>query len=106
MLDKEVGHHWSTQYVASYTESSKAVFDGENGLSVAFGIASHPNSEISEVNEKLEKYDAKIATMNAYFIREGYQSNRERQKVPVALHPCDPVELFRNFYSASRDHSA
>ena len=103
VLDKDIGHQWSTSYLASYTENSKAVFDKDNGLQVAFGIASHPNSEINDITEK---YDDKIATIKAYFIREGYQSNSARHKVPLTIHSCEPNELVRNFYKTSRDHSA
>ena len=32
VIDKDVGHQWSTSYHESYTDSSNAVFDKENGL--------------------------------------------------------------------------
>ena len=53
-IDKNVGYQWSTQYMASHTESSKAVFEEKNGLRIAFGIASHPNSKVNDVTEKYD----------------------------------------------------
>ena len=53
-IDKNVGYQWSTQYMPSHTESSKAVFEEKNGLRIAFGIASHPNSKVNDVTEKYD----------------------------------------------------
>ena len=46
IIGKNVGYQWSTQYLASFTKSSEAVFEEKDGMKIAFGIASHPNSKV------------------------------------------------------------
>ena len=62
------------------------MFTASDGLSIAFAVSNRPNSV-----EQLE-YDDEIATMKAYYVREGYQ-NQENGKIPVAVRKCESKEL-------------
>ena len=70
-LGTDEGSLWSTYKIEAYQDSLDAVFSRDDGLNVAFAVASHPNSDGS-ANSKADLLTEDIAMLQAYYVKEGF----------------------------------
>ena len=70
-LGTDEGSLWSTYTIEAFQDSLDAVFSRDDGLNVAFAVASHPNSDVSD-NAKADLLTEDIAMLQAYYVREGF----------------------------------